>query len=67
MSEKNKEQKRSKVVPARFGENAARFSSYNPAQRERIITQMNTIGTKQEMRNFESSVRDPNTGMMNTP
>ena len=67
MSEKKKEQKRiSKTVPARFGENANRFSAYNPMQQERILTNMHTIGTKQEMRRFDASFRNPETGMTDT-
>lgn len=64
MSDNKKERKRiSKTVPARFGENAKRFSAYNPMQQERILTNMHTIGTKQEMRSFDASVRNPETGM----
>lgn len=67
MSDDKKERKRiSKTVPARFGENAKRFSAYNPMQQERILTNMHTIGTKQEMRRFDASVRDPETGMTDT-
>ncbi|MBQ2795680.1 MAG: hypothetical protein IJF04_06620 [Oscillospiraceae bacterium] len=67
MNKDKKEQKRlSKTVPARFGEDAMRFSAYNPMQQERILTNMHTIGTKQEMRRFDASERNPDTGMKDT-
>ncbi len=67
MSKDKKEQKRiSKTVPARFGEDARRFSAFNPMQQERILTNMHTIGTKHEMRSFDASVRNPDTGMEET-
>ena len=67
MSKDKKERMRiSKTVPARFGNDAMRFSAYNPMQQERILTNMHTIGTKQEMRSFDASLRNPETGMEET-
>ncbi|MBQ7874691.1 MAG: hypothetical protein IJ306_05980 [Oscillospiraceae bacterium] len=42
------------------------FESFNPMQQERILTHMNTIGSKEEMRRLDASRRDPESGMMDT-
>ena len=42
------------------------FGSFSPMQQERIITHMNTIGSKGEMRRLDASLRDPETGMIDT-
>ncbi len=43
------------------------FGTFEPMQQERIITHMNTIGSRSEMRRLDASLRDPETGMINTP
>lgn len=65
-SDKKEQKQKSKTVPARYGEDAPRFSAFNPMQQERILTNMHTIGTKQEMRRFDASFCDPQTGMNNS-
>ena len=65
-SDKKEQKQKSKTVPARYGEDAPRFSAFNPMQQERILTNMHTIGTKQEMRRFDASERNPDTGMKDT-
>ena len=42
------------------------FGTFNPMQQERIITHMNTLGSKNEMRRFSESMKDSETGMMDT-
>lgn len=49
------------------GENALRyFASLSPMQQERVITQIHTIGSKQEMRRFAASMRDADSGRIET-
>ncbi len=42
------------------------FASLSSMQQERILTQIHTIGTKQEMRHFAASMRNADTGRMET-
>ena len=43
------------------------FGAFNPMQQERIITHMNTIGSKEEMRRLDASMRNADSGMIDTP
>ena len=42
------------------------FGTFEPMQQERILTHMNTIGSRREMRRLDASIRDPETGMIDT-
>ena len=43
------------------------FGTFNPMQQERIITHMNTIGSKkEEMRRFNDPAFNPESGMTDT-
>lgn len=43
------------------------FGTFNPMQQERIITNMNTIGSKkEEMRRFNDSMRNSESGIEDT-
>lgn len=65
--------KNGKELPAGFGmalaqdPNAMRyFASLPPMQQERVITQIHTIGSKQEMRHFVASMRNADSGRIET-
>ena len=58
----NREKLKNRGGPA-FENDHKRF---NPMQQERILTHMNTIGSKEEMRRLDASRRDPESGMMDT-
>ena len=38
------------------------FADFNPMQQERIITHMHTVGSKEEMRRLDASLRNAETG-----
>lgn len=40
------------------------FGSFSPMQQERILTHMNTVGTREEMRRADESMRNGESGMM---
>lgn len=64
----NREKLKPRVGPA-FENDHKRvkpFGSFSPMQQERILTHMNTIGSKDEMRRLDASQRNPETGMMDT-
>ena len=42
------------------------FVSLSPMERERILTQLNTIGSKREIKNSNSLLKDPVSGRMET-
>lgn len=42
------------------------FVSLSPMERERILTQLNTIGSKREIKNSNSMLKDPVSGRMET-
>ena len=42
------------------------FASLSPMQQERVLTQIHTIGTKQEMRHFVASMRNADSGRIET-
>ncbi len=42
------------------------FASLSPMQQERVMTQIHTIGSKQEMRHFVASMRNADSGRMDT-
>jgi hypothetical protein len=42
------------------------FEQYSPMQQERIMTRIHTIGSKQDMRRFEASLKDNETGRVET-
>ena len=42
------------------------FASLSPMQQERVLTQIHTIGTKQEMRHFVASMRNTDSGRIET-
>ena len=42
------------------------FASLSPMQQERVITQIHTIGSKQEMRHFVESMRNADSGRIET-
>lgn len=42
------------------------FASLSPMQQERVITQIHTIGSKQEMRHFVDSMRNADSGRIET-
>lgn len=62
-NDKKERTQKSKTAPLGHGEDSPRFSAFNPMQQERILTNMHTIGTKQEMRRFDASFCDRQTGM----
>ena len=43
------------------------FGTFTPMQQERIITHMNTIGSREEMRRLDASMRNADSGMIDTP
>lgn len=42
------------------------FEQYSPMQQERIMTRIHTIGSKQDMHRFEASLKDNETGRVET-
>jgi len=42
------------------------FASLSPMQQERVMTQIHTIGSKQEMRHFVASMRNADSGRIET-
>ena len=49
-----------------FTQDMHNFGDLSSMQRERFLTQMNTIGSKSEMRRFDASLRDADSGMLKT-
>ncbi len=43
------------------------FESLSPSERERVLTQINTVGSRAEMHRFEAKQRDNETGMYKFP
>lgn len=42
------------------------FASLSPMERERILTRLNTVGSKREIKNNSDSHKDPISGRMET-
>lgn len=56
-----------KPVQAQGDPDAMRyFASLSPMQQERVITQIHTIGSKQEMRRFADAMRNADSGRRET-
>lgn len=55
-----------KAVAAQDRCSVSCFGSLSPMQQERVITRMHTIGSKQEMRRFMDSIKNADSGRIDT-
>lgn len=66
MGNKKEEQKRFDRSAPENSKNIKPFGTFSPMQQERILTHMNTVGTRDEIRRSDKSMRDGESGMMDT-
>ncbi len=63
----NREELKNIAKSGAFGNSRRSFESLSTNERERAITEMNTIGSKAEMHRFEAKQRDAQSGMYKFP